>query len=91
MTRHVSYWGRYGLAAFFGLALLVTHVWIRHRVVSVGYALSDTRQLVRTLQEERYALVVEWESVTAPSQLSRLANRRLGLPMPRPDQIVILR
>ena len=91
MTRRVSYWGQYGMAAFFGLALLVAHVWIRHRVVSVGYALSDTRQLVRTLQEERYALVVEWESVTAPSKLSRLANRRLGLAMPRPDQIVILR
>ena len=91
MTGHVSHWGRYGIAAIFGLALLFAHVWIRHRVVSVGYALSDTRQLVRTLQEERYALVGEWESGTAPSQLSRLANRRLGLAMPRPDQIVILR
>ena len=83
-------WGTYGVLAAVGLALVLSHLWIRLQVVSTGYALADTRQLINALQEEHHALTIEWEAATAPSRLSQLAGDRLGLAVPRPEQIVIL-
>ena len=83
-------WSQYGLIAIVGLILVLSHIWIRLRVVSVGYALADTRQLVHALEEEQRTLTVEWEAVTAPSNLSQFADSRLGLRLPRPEQIIVL-
>ena len=83
-------WGKYGVLAVVGLALVLSHLWIRLQVVSAGYTLADTRQLINALQEEHHALTIEWEAATAPSHLSQLAGDRLGLAVPRPEQIVIL-
>lgn len=86
----LSGWGKYGVLVIIGLALVLSHLWIRLQVVSTGYALADTRQLISVLQEEHHALTIEWEAATAPSHLSQLAGDRLGLSVPRPEQIVIL-
>lgn len=83
-------WSKYGVLAAVGLALVLSHIWIRLQVVSVGYALADTRQLINALKEEQRTLTVEWEMVTAPGRLSQLAGDRLGLSLPRPEQIVVL-
>ncbi len=83
-------WGKYGVLAAVGLALVLSHIWIRLQVVSAGYALADTRQLINALKEEQYVLTVEWEAVTAPTRLSQLAGDRLGLYLPRPEQIIVL-
>ena len=83
-------WGRQGLLAAVGLALVLSHLWIRLQVVSAGYVLADTRQLINALQEEHHTLSIEWEAATAPSHLSRLAGDRLGLSVPRPEQIIVL-
>ncbi len=83
-------WGKYGILAVVGLALVLSHLWIRLQVVSAGYALADAQQLISALQEEHHALTIEWEAATAPSHLSQLASDRLGLSVPRPEQIVIL-
>lgn len=83
-------WSKYGVLAAVGLALVLSHIWIRLQVVSVGYALADTRQLINALKEEQRTLTVEWETVTAPGRLSQLAGDRLGLSLPRPEQIVVL-
>ena len=83
-------WGKYGGVVAVGLALILCHIWIRLQVVSVGYALSETRQLIRTLEEEHQALTVEWEAVTTPNRLAQLAANRLGLHTPRPEQTIVL-
>ncbi len=87
-------WNRRGVAVGLGLALMfalaAAHVWVRLRVVSVGYALSDTRRLISSLEAEQAALRVEWQAATAPGNLSRLADERLGLSFPRPEQVVSL-
>ena len=88
--RKVPGWGKYGLLVAVGLALVLSHLWIRLQVVSAGYALADTRQLISALQEEHHALTIEWEAATAPGHLSQLAGDRLGLSVPRPEQIIIL-
>ncbi len=86
----LSGWGKYGVLAAVGLALVLSHLWIRLQVVSAGYALADTRQLINALQEDHHALTIEWEAALAPSHLSQLAGDRLGLSVPRPEQIIIL-
>ena len=88
--RKLPGWGKYGVLTAVGLALILSHLWIRLQVVSTGYALADTRQLISALQEEHHALTIEWEAATAPSHLSRLAGERLGLSVPRPEQTITL-
>jgi len=83
-----SHWGGYGLLALVGLLLAFVQVWTRLQVVAVGYALSNTRQLVHTLAGERQALEVEWRALTAPGRLAGQATRRLGLGAPHPEQVI---
>ena len=89
MRRRVA-WGSYIMIAVVGLTLILSHIWIRLRVVSVGYALANTRQLVRTLEEGQHELKVEWEAIIAPGRLTQSAGKRIGLSMPRSEQIIIM-
>ncbi|TMA61079.1 MAG: hypothetical protein E6J80_01145 [Deltaproteobacteria bacterium] len=88
--RQASSWKGYTLLALVGLVLALAQVWIRLQVVALGYALSNTRQLVHTLEGERQALEVEWSARIAPSRLADQATRRLGLGAPQPDQVIRL-
>ena len=88
--RRRAAWGSYTTVAVVGLALILAHIWIRLRVVSVGYALSNTRQLVHTLEEGQQELKVEWEAIIAPGRLTQSAGKRVGLSLPRSEQIIIL-
>ncbi|MCS6924855.1 MAG: hypothetical protein NZ578_03020 [Candidatus Binatia bacterium] len=81
-------WGRYVALALMGLTLALAQVWIRLQVVAVGYALSNTRQLVLALEGEKQALEVQWRALTAPARLAELAAQRLKLGAPRPEQVV---
>lgn len=83
-------WGQYVALALVGLGLALAQVWIRLQVVAIGYTLSNTQQLVYTLEGERQALEVEWRALTAPSRLADQAAKRLGLAAPRPEQVVRL-
>ena len=88
--RRRAAWGSYTMIAVVGLALILAHIWIRLRVVSVGYALSNTRQLVHTLEEGQQELKVEWEAIIAPGRLTQSAGKRVGLSLPRSEQIITL-
>lgn len=81
-------WGQYVALALVGLTLAFAQVWVRLQVVAVGYALSNTRQLVLALEGEKQALEVQWRALTAPARLAELAAQRLGLRAPRPEQVV---
>jgi cell division protein FtsL len=81
-------WGQYVALAVVGLGLALAQVWVRLQVVAVGYALSNARQLVATLEGERQALEAQWRALTAPARLAELATQRLGLAAPRPEQVV---
>ena len=86
--RRVSHWKGYMLLALVGLLLALSQVWVQLQVVALGYALSNTRQLLHTLEGERQALKVEWNTRIAPSRLAAQATRRLGLSAPQPDQVI---
>ena len=83
-----SYWVRYTLLALIGLLLALAQVWTRLQVVAVGYTLSNTRQLVYTLQGERQELEAQWSASTTPGRLGEQASQRLGLSAPRPEQVM---
>jgi hypothetical protein len=81
-------WGKYAVLALFGLSLALAHVWIRLQVLAVGYKLSNTRQLIHSLEGERQALKMQWSALTAPGRLAVQAARRLGMSAPQPEQVV---
>jgi cell division protein FtsL len=81
-------------AAFFLTLCLVTlalvHVWLRLRVVHMGYVLSTTSKLHNQLEQENRELKVELATLTSPDRLEAMARRRLGLVSPEKGQIIIL-
>jgi len=89
--RSSSPWVRYTLLALVGLLLALAQVWTRLQVVAIGYTLSNTRQLVHTLQGERQELEAQWSASTTPSRLGEQATRRLGLSAPQPEQVLKIR
>mgnify|MGYP003458403176 CR=1 FL=1 len=84
-------WKKTMLLALLGLVLAVAQVWTRLQVVAVGYALSNTRQLLRTLEGQRQMLEGDWRTKTSPARLADQATRRLGLSAPQAGQVVRVR
>lgn len=80
-------WLGYGLVALLGLGLACTQIWTRLQVVTTGYALSNTRHLLQTLEAEQRSLEAEWSRLTASGRLARLARQRLGLIVPQAGQV----
>lgn len=83
-----SHWVRYTVVALIGLFLALAQVWTRLQVVAVGYTLSNTRQLLYTLQGERQELEAQWSALTTPGRLGEQATQRLGLSAPQPEQVM---
>lgn len=67
-----------------GVVIALGHVWLRLKVVDLGYRLSSTRQVVEKLQQEAHELTLETASLDAPGRLESAARTRLG--MIRPDR-----
>jgi cell division protein FtsL len=89
--QEMEHWKSYVLLVVVGLLLVFALVWTRLQVVAVGYALSNTQQLLHTLEGERQALLTEWSARTAPGRLTEQATQRLGLGAPEPEQVVRMR
>jgi len=81
-------WRRYAVLVVVGLGLALAQVWTRLQVVAVGYQLANTRQLVHSLEGERQALEMQWSASIAPGLLSVQADKRLGMGVPQPEQVV---
>jgi cell division protein FtsL len=81
-------WKNVVILAFVGLILACAHVWTRLQVIAVGYTLSNTRQLLRTLEGQRQMLEGEWRTKTSTARLAEQAAKRLQLEVPLPGQVV---
>jgi cell division protein FtsL len=81
-------WRRYTVVAVVGLGLVLVQVWARLQVVAVGYQLSNTQELIHSLEGERQALEMQWSALTAPSHLAGEAEKRLGMSVAQPQQVV---
>jgi len=69
----------------------VFYVWSRLEVTRHEYAIASLEGRLRALSREHQALSLEVESLKSPARIGQLARRDLGLQMPDPDQIVIVR
>lgn len=72
------------LALFVALGVLIAlgHVYMRLKVVDLGYRFSATRQLVERLEQEEHELTVEAATLNAPARLEEVARVRLGMIRP---------
>jgi cell division protein FtsL len=72
------------LAVFVMLGVLIAlgHVYLRLKVVDLGYRLSATRQLVGRLEQERHELTVEAATLNTAARLEEVAGVRLGMTRP---------
>jgi cell division protein FtsL len=80
------------LAVFVALtvAIAVGHVWLRLKVVDLGYRLSATRQVIEKLEQEEHELTVEAATLDAPGRLEEIARARLGMVRPEKGQEAVL-
>jgi cell division protein FtsL len=79
--------------AFFvvlGVMIALGHVWLRLKVVDLGYQLLTTRQLIEKLAQEEHELTIEVATLDASGRLEELARTRLGMVRPEKGQAVVL-
>jgi hypothetical protein len=64
------------------------HVYVRQRVVELGYDLGRERALRQRLENDRRNLEKALAALEAPEDLARIARDELGFDIARDDQIV---
>src|SRR5262249_44798149 len=73
------------------VAIAFGHVWLRLKVVDLGYRLWVTRQVIEKLELEGQELTLEVATLEAPHRLEEAARARLGMTRPDKGQEVVLR
>jgi cell division protein FtsL len=66
------------------------HVWTRHMVTELGYALSEEQALKEQLASENKALRIEISTLKSSKRLELIAQEQLGLRAAKPEQVVYL-
>jgi hypothetical protein len=83
--RFFAYWL---LALGAAVAAFASHIYIRHRVVELGYALGQERSHRARMENERRDLELELAAMEAPGDLAQVSRDVLGLDVPRDDQLL---
>ncbi len=80
------------LAVFVATGVLIAlgYVWLRLKVVDLGYRLGTTRQVVERLKQEGDELTLEAAALTAPRRLDEVARTHLGMVRPEKGQEAVL-
>jgi cell division protein FtsL len=80
------------LGVFVALSVVVAlgHVWVRLKVVDMGYRLVTTRQLIEKIRQEQHELTIEVARLDAPRRLAEVARGRLGMTRPEKGQEAVL-
>lgn len=78
------------LIAFIAILSLV-YIWSRVQVVQYGYEINKLNHTVQRLVEENKKLQVEVSALRSPDRIQYLAEKKLNMQMPRPDQIAHLK
>jgi|SRR5579862_9388708 len=73
-----------------GVVIALMHVWLRLKVVDLGYQLGATRQVVERLRHEGSDLTLQAAALTAPNRLDEVARTRLGMMRPEKGQEAVL-
>lgn len=73
------------------LAVSLFFVWSRLQVVHLEYGISSLESRIRDLNQETRRLKLEAASLRNPVRLEQVAKSDLGLRLPTPDQIIIVK
>ena len=84
-TRFYAYW-IFALAAV--VSAFASHIYVRQRIVDLGYQLGQERAHRAALENQRRDLELELASLEAPADLAQLSRDVLGLDVPRDDQML---
>ncbi|HXV69656.1 MAG TPA: cell division protein FtsL [Nitrospira sp.] len=79
------------LAAFVGLCLVFLFVWERVDMVRVGYHIERLKRDKVMLERERDQLRVKFSSLSAPDRIAKAASEKLGMVLPQPGQVIMVR
>jgi cell division protein FtsL len=87
-TRAFAFW----LVALVLLCVLIGfgYVWLRIRVLELGYDRSATRSIIKKLEMEGQRLTAEVETLESPGRLEKVALARLEMVRPSPAQQAVL-
>ncbi len=73
-----------------GVGIALAHVWLRLKVVDVGYRLSTTRQVIHRLEQEEHELTVEAATLDTTGRIVEVARARLGMMRPPKGSAAVL-
>ena len=90
LTSYAFKLGLYGVVMLLLFSEAFVFAWCRNHCVQIGYALSETRKEKKRLIEDQEALRVELAHLRSPARIIKISEERLGLSMPRPEQVVVL-
>lgn len=79
------------LALFAGLCLVFLFVWERVDMVRVGYQIERLKRDKVVLERERDQLRMKVSSLTAPDRIAKVASEKLGMGVPQPGQVIMVR
>jgi len=79
------------LAVFAGLCLVFLFVWERVDMVRVGYHVERLKRDKVSLERERDQLRVKFSSLSAPDRIAKVASEKLGMVLPQPGQVIMVR
>lgn len=78
------------ILAAVGIVFSLIYVWIRVRVIQLGYEVSRIRKEVSVLKEEKSKLEADVASLKVPSRLESIAQERFGMRLPLSNEIVFV-
>ncbi len=78
-------------AAALLLASSLFHVWSQLRVFKLGYQLSQASAIHEGLSQENAQLRLEVATLKSPQRIEKVARGTLGLNLPRPEQIIVIK
>lgn len=79
-----------GCFVVLGVLIALGHVWLRLKVVDLGYQVVTTRQLIEKLAQEEHELTIDIATLDAPGRLEEVAHARLGMTRPEKGQEAVL-
>ncbi len=73
-----------------GVLIGVGHVWLRTRVLELGYKRSATRSIIQKLEMEGQGLTARVETLESPARLEKVARARFNMIRVTPGQQAVL-
>lgn len=78
-------------AAALLLVISLFHVWSQLRVFKLGYQLSQASAVHMGLSQENAQLRLEVATLKSPQRIEKVARETLGLNLPQPEQIIVIK